>query len=172
MNNDQKVLKELKTKYPEINFRLIRNEYLIELIFDDKSKEDDEEFKDEIFYLCERELSEDDLYLLAITYDYGHRITTNCIETCKNVKLPISVIIDKDEQQEVVTKLFNIKYNLEKKTCKSFGTVVSIMDSIDKKFKKVKNYSINVKPFESQKEKEYKKMILLGSKKICGVCTH
>lgn len=63
------LLKRLETLYPKINFNIIVGKYFIDLIYDDKSKINDDTFLEDIFVICEKFLSYEELCHLATTYD-------------------------------------------------------------------------------------------------------
>ena len=63
------LLTHLKTLYPEINFNIIVKRYVIDLIYDDKSKYDNDTFFEDVFVMCRKFLFREDLLHLAIVYD-------------------------------------------------------------------------------------------------------
>lgn len=71
---DIKLIKELENTFTDTKFKIIRNEYLIELLYDNKKYVDDDEFLDKVFDIAQLHLCKDDLWKLAITYDILNRI--------------------------------------------------------------------------------------------------
>lgn len=71
---DIKLIKELENTFKDTKFKIIRNEYLIELLYDNKKYVDDDEFLDKVFDIAQLHLCKDDLWKLAITYDILNRI--------------------------------------------------------------------------------------------------
>lgn len=71
---DIKLIKDLENTFTDTKFKIIRSEYLIELLYDNKKYMDDDEFLDKVFDISQLYLCIDDLYKLAITYDILNRI--------------------------------------------------------------------------------------------------
>lgn len=97
-NKDKKLINHLKNKYNGINFSIIRNEYLIELIHDSKENDENESFLEDVFNECAKYLNEDDLFKLAITYDFINRIPIKEIQYEPIIELQINKsIINRSE---------------------------------------------------------------------------
>lgn len=71
---DIKLIKDLENTFTDTKFKIIRSEYLIELLYDNKKYMGDDEFLDKVFDISQLYLCIDDLYKLAITYDILNRI--------------------------------------------------------------------------------------------------
>lgn len=71
---DIKLIKDLENTFTDTKFKIIRSEYLIELLYDNKKYMDDDEFLDKVFDISQLYLCIDNLYKLAITYDILNRI--------------------------------------------------------------------------------------------------
>lgn len=72
--NDIKLINELNNTFVDTKFTIIRNEYLIELLFNNDKYEDSDDFQGKVFSIAEKHLSSEDLYKLGITFDVLKRI--------------------------------------------------------------------------------------------------
>lgn len=71
---DIKLIKDLENTFTDTKFKIIRHEYMIELLYDNKKYMYDDKFLDKVFDISQLYLCVDDLYKLAITYDILNRI--------------------------------------------------------------------------------------------------
>lgn len=73
-SDDIKLIKDLENTFSDTKFKIIRNEYLIELLYDNKKYINDDKFSDKVFDIAQLHLCEDDLWKLGTTYDLLNRI--------------------------------------------------------------------------------------------------
>lgn len=66
----KKIEDELREKYKTSNFKIVEQNDNIEIFYDDKELKDNEKFMDFVFDVCEKYLKDDDLWRIAILYDY------------------------------------------------------------------------------------------------------
>lgn len=66
----EKLIYNLKKKYPETNFKINKQEYFSELIYDNKKYIDDISFREEVLEECIKFLEMDEIFNLAIVYDF------------------------------------------------------------------------------------------------------
>lgn len=71
---DIKLIKDLENTFTDTKFKIIRHEYMIELLYDNKKYMYDDKFLDKVFDISQLYLCVDDLYKLAITHDILNRI--------------------------------------------------------------------------------------------------
>lgn len=64
------ILKHLKERYPSTNFEAKKDEYFSEILFDNDSLTDSNEFYEYVYKLADRFLLEEEIVKFAICYDY------------------------------------------------------------------------------------------------------
>ena len=69
--------RELKQMYSTSEFKIVEQNDNIEIFYNDKSLKDNEKFMDDVIDICEKYLTEDDLWRIAILYDYLDEIKNN-----------------------------------------------------------------------------------------------
>lgn len=91
---------ELKTIYTDSDFKVVEQNDNIEVFYNDENLQDNEQFIDKVFEVCEKYLKEDDLWRIAVLYDYLKELPTSNYEL---VKETVSI-------SEPKTLSSNIKY--------------------------------------------------------------
>lgn len=98
---DKKVIKYLENEYKGTKFFIVRNKYLIELIYDNKDHIDDDNFCDEIFDKCMKFYENDDLCKLAVTYDFINRIPSREIDVVFETNLKVETIVPEKQSFKI-----------------------------------------------------------------------
>jgi hypothetical protein len=101
---------ELKTIYKDSDFKVVEQNSNIEIFYNDEKLQDNEQFIDKVFEVCKKYLEEEDLWRIAVLYDYLRELPKSNYEL---VKETISI-------SEIATLSSSIKYHSQLQFEKNF----------------------------------------------------
>lgn len=126
---------ELNRMYKTCKFKIIEQNDNIEIFYNDEKLKNNEEFMDNVFAICEKYLKDEDLWRVAILFDYLNEID----KISKNIELT-SKFKYSYKQQEVE----NIKYKVLKLE-ERFNKIEEDIKFITKEVNRIKSENTDIR---------------------------